>query len=128
MNTKTLTLTETKARCSFYGYSVKKECGEFRAYPKGQPDLDLFETDGWALFQTVRANALHDFRATLERLPITDETKEALVAWYESHGVEWRDALHSAWINGNYGYSCADSGTLQRLRNTNGHAVIARIR
>lgn len=133
MKTLQMSLSELRQAIGRYGYSLAKLDSELEAYPKGQRgDKSIFEDEReggrFCLLQTVKACAAADFRAKLERLPITDETKDALVAWFESHGTEWRDELERAWYNGNYGYSCADSGTLQRLRNTNGHAVIARIR
>ena len=127
MKTQTLTLTETKARCAFYGYSVKKECGEFRAYPKGKPELDFFDSDGWSIFQTAKANAIHAFTVKLDNCAELDgrpsEFRDALLAWFESNGAEWKESLLSAWYNGNYS-SHEYSGELQRLRNTNGHEVL----
>ena len=126
MKTNTLTLTETKARCAFYGYSVKKECGEFRAYPKGQPELDLFESDGWDLFQTVKANAIHAFTVKVDNCELLEgkaEFRDALVEWFISEGANWKDALHHAWYSGNYHGHCW-SGELQRLRNTIGHEIL----
>jgi hypothetical protein len=127
MGTYTLTLSETKARCAFYGYSVKKECGEFRAYPKGKPELDIFEANGWDLFQTVRASAIHAFTVKVdncESLEGKSESRDALVAWFESEGADWKNALYKAWYNGNYsGHSY--SGELQQLRNSIGYDVLA---
>jgi len=125
MKTKTLTLMETKARCAFYGYSVKKECGEFRAYPKGKPELDFFETDGWSLYLTCKATALQSFQAKLNACPLLNDTfKPALLSWFESERAAWKDRLERAWCGGNYGRH-EYQGELQRLRNSpHGHEII----
>lgn len=121
---RTITLSELKSRCSFYGYSAKKEYGEFRAYPKGKPELDCFDTEAWPLYLTVQANALHAFKTQLESSPeisalepeTREEVKSALLSWYASNGAKWKENLWHAWLSGRYdGHSA--SGTLQRIRN-----------
>lgn len=127
MKTYKMTLAETKSRCAFYGYAVKKEHDEFRAFPKGKPNLDFFEVDGWATYQTAKANAIHEFTVKLDNCKELDgrppEFRDALLAWFVSNGADWKNNLLNAWCDGNYSRH-EHSNTLQRLRNTNGLEVI----
>lgn len=126
-----ITKTELKSRLAYLGYSLASNGSEVEAYPKGKRgDASIFE-DGefknWNLYITAKADASQRFAAKLElacaKVPLADEFKRALVAWFETEGAAWMDTLRTAWYNGNYGRHEA-SGTLQQLRNTVGHEFL----
>jgi chemotaxis protein MotB len=57
-----------------------------------------------------------------------ESTRKALADWHAYHGTEWLENLvYQGWMNGRYdGDSMHQySSALQRLRNTNGHEVLA---
>jgi len=136
MITYTITKSDLQARAKNFGYCVRILDHEIEAYPRGmRGDASYFATDDQdgriEVINFMRADRDARFLAKLERLPISDETKEALVKWHAYHGTEWREALYSAWFNGAYngfGNDWNVTGTLQRFRNTNGHEVVSRIR
>ena len=135
-----LSIAEVRSALADFDYTLAKNGGELEARPKGTRrggDLAVFEHDDEdgsgrrALIATVREEAKRTFARKLEGLPVNDETKEALKAWFAWHGREWRDKLlYQAWMYGRY--DCPPnndvSSTLQRLRNTNGHRVLEMIR
>jgi hypothetical protein len=65
----------------------------------------------------------------VEGQPIKEDSKAALIEWHAYHGAEWLDKLQMAWMYGRYdGFSTSNvSSSLQQLRNTNGHSIIAAI-
>lgn len=136
MITIKLSLSDVKRAIGTYGYTLEKNQDELLARPRGKngPSIVQYDTMDNArhcLIKEVREAAVAAFRVKLEGLPINDDIKGALVAWYTSHGKDWKIELCNAWCNGNYGYTGRQgnvSGILQCFRNTNGHDVIHRIR
>jgi len=133
--TYTPTAKETAARCTKYGYTFNPTPEAIRARPRGDhnesPRMIVAESRR-VLMLAVQAAAVARFAELVNALPekvdgypIPAETRAALVAWYESHGTAWIEELSHAWYSGNYGYGCNTSHILQRLRNTNGHEVLA---
>ena len=53
------------------------------------------------------------------------EQVEALKAWAGIYGRNWKSALNTAWMNGNYN-GFADSHLLQQVRNTFGPSWLVR--
>ena len=54
-------------------------------------------------------------------LPITREQKDALMAFREGHGTEWKEKLGAMWMKANYpGVPKANAPLLQQLRNQQG--------
>jgi len=54
-------------------------------------------------------------------LPITREQKDALMAFREGHGAEWKEKLGAMWMKASYpGVPKADAPLLQQLRNQQG--------
>jgi hypothetical protein len=134
MTTYKMTKSELTSRAKNLGYSIKIADGEIEAFPKGmRGDASIFESDDAdgsgrnAIIATIKADRASRFAAKLEGQPISEEAKQALIAWHAYHGAEWLEALQMAWMYGRYdGFAHKnESGTLQRLRNTNGHSVIA---
>lgn len=135
----TPSLAELKSRCSFYGYTVKKNGDELEAFPKGKPGtLSIFTNDRLDLLATVKAEAKAGFTAQCNTAirevfnhwdEDTTAIREALVQWFMERGAkDWEDDLRiDAWSQGNY-HGCTASGTLQRLRNSeHGHDLIAKL-
>jgi hypothetical protein len=50
---------------------------------------------------------------------------EALHAWAQWHGHNWKSKLRQAWMDGNYG-DFADSAYLQQVRNSFGPSWLVR--
>lgn len=128
-----ITKSDLTARAKNLGYSIKIQDGEIEAYPKGmRGDASIFESDDQdgriSIINTMRADRDNRFRARLAPLPIDEDTREALVRWHAYHGTEWLENLvWQGWFSGRYdGDSLYNyAGLLQRLRNTNGHEVLA---
>ena len=127
----TYSLTETKALVASYGYTATHKAGEIEIRPRGSKEPGYFTNDRHDAILTARYLATAKFQAKVDALPETvdgrpvpEEAKKALVQWYAEHGKQWTRELYTAWQYCRYGYN-HDSGTLQRLRNTNGHEVIS---
>lgn len=126
------TKAQTKKIVSEYGYTATftGNGNEIEVRRRGDKTPGYFTGDRFDAIQTAKRLSSRDFSARLETLPETidgkavpQETRSALGKWFSSHGVKWADELHRAWMTGNYNRS-EDSGTLQCLRNTNGHEVV----
>lgn len=125
-------LAEVRSQLASWGYRLAKTGDELEAYPKGKRGaLSYFSTDRSDVIAAVRAAALLSFKNSLIELRIPEATKAALVEWYAYHKNKWRDNLvFVAWCSGRYdGFSRSDvASTLQQLRNTNGHAIVAMLK
>ena len=68
---------------------------------------------------TAKAQPVTQAPATFD--PLTTAQLDAVKAWRESHGREWRVKLNESWITGNYkGFNKDMSAALQAVRNTHG--------
>lgn len=121
-----ITLAELKSRLSFLGYSVKKSGDEYEVYPnRKRGEASYFTTCSWDAYLTAKADSIQRFTVKLDNIErkIPEEIYQALIAWFESNGKDWKDTLLTSWYNGNYnGFKY--SGELQRLRNTFGHELL----
>ena len=52
-----MTLKKAKEIAKELGYTIQKHDMEYRAFPKGQPELDCWETELVPLLQTVECSA-----------------------------------------------------------------------
>ena len=137
------TLADLKSHAKSKGYTVRVLDGEIECYPTGKRgDASYFETNDEDGRRSVLAfmNADREQRVRakvalvpeiVDGFPFPQETREALIAWMLYHGAEWLDKLvWQGWYHGRYdGFTGSNdgnvSGLLQRLRNTNGHEVLA---
>lgn len=58
-----MTLSEAKKLAASYGYTLRKEDGEYIAYPKGTSNEHpsaIFETDVEACLNTIRMDTMHE--------------------------------------------------------------------
>jgi hypothetical protein len=139
MITYDITKTELRDRAKFLGYCVRfGRAGDLEVYPKRQRgSASTFRSnddqDGrMAAISFMQIDRVERFKELLEtvRDMISDETRTALIAWFRYHGEDWLDELiYRGWYYGRYdGFGHSDvSGILQRLRNTNGHEVLAKL-
>jgi hypothetical protein len=126
------TKAQTKKIISDYGYTATftGNGDEIEIRRRGDKFPGYFTDDRADAIQTAKHLATCDFTERLQTLPgivdgrpILQETCDALRRWFASYGVKWADELHRAWMTGNYNRN-NDSGTLQALRNVNGHEVV----
>lgn len=62
-------------------------------------------------------------------LPITREQKDALMAFREGHGAEWKEKLGAMWMEASYaGVPKADAPLLQQLRNQQGPEWLSKLK
>lgn len=126
-----LSIAEAKSACSYVGFVLKKENGEFEVYPRGKRGAQsYFTSDIEDAVLTAKATSATLFAEVLANLEgVSEETIEALAKWQESEGCQWKDALYTAWHNGNYRSfrNTNVESTLQRFRNTNGYEVLAKL-
>lgn len=132
MNTSyKITQAEARKTLAEVGYQLKSLDGEFEVYPKGQRgEKSYFTNDLIDAINSARFSRKHEFAESIKDVPTTKEVKAALVEWFAYHHAEWKTALYTAWINGNYGGRFANTDVasiLQAFRNTNGHEVLNKI-
>lgn len=131
------TLADLKSHAKSKGYIIRLFDGEIECYPKGNREGSFFEPndeDGRrAILATMNADREQRVRVKVRNVAhpeFTQEHREALVEWMLYHGAEWLDKLvYQGWFNGRYdGFTGTNvESTLQRLRNTCGHEVLALI-
>jgi hypothetical protein len=106
-----------------WGYTARFEGDEVEVHPHGgRGFFSYYTTDRADAVATARAEAVRKFTAWVDSGKLNEETRGALVKWFETHGVHWKEELFKAWITGNYGRHASDnvSSTLQQLRNGGG--------
>lgn len=89
--------------------------------PLGSKKYLRFTTDNKVQVSeyTAKAHPVTQAPATFD--PLTTAQLDAVKAWRESHGREWRVKLNESWITGNYkGINKDMSAALQAVRNTHG--------
>jgi len=126
-NTIKHTATSARPFLKAAGYMLKHEDGEWEIYPKGRRgDQSYFTGSLCDAVATARFDRTREFARAILHLDLHNDIKEALKDWHAIHFSGWKDALYKAWYTGNYN-RFEKSHLLQRLRNTNGHDVIAQL-
>ena len=68
-------------------------------------------------------------KAIEKPLALTREQREAVVAYQQKHGDDWKDKLSNAWATGKYkGMDKEQSASLQQVRNTLGPEWLAEVK
>lgn len=128
INSYKITQAEARKTLTKVGYQLKSIDGEFEIWPNGQRgEKSYFTNDLIDAIKSACFSRKHEFAESIKDVPTTKEVKAALVEWYAAHYGDWKDKLHTAWYNGNYGSQFANTNTasiLQVFRNTNGFKAI----
>jgi len=129
-----LSIVETKRRLRRYhvtllkfgddwAVSRRKYPGKFRCCANLKEALHAVKEMAMCHFQ----EEMNDLWVGRERATLQEESKDALLQWFDLHGESWQYELERAWSNGRYDAPNLTS-SLQRLRNSeHGHELVYKL-